>query len=121
MSDWIAIPLGLLLAVGMLVFAQSDSVPPIPAWTSGLGGLGILGALLWYLIVKRLPQKDRDFCETIEKLANRRAESEKVRHEDSERLLETLAQLRESCAETRAATQSVIRRVPADQASKERT
>ncbi len=85
------------LSATLALFAAAFSIPlfgqaELPWAAVGQGGaIGVLGWSVWYLLSKHIPAQTKTFVETVTRLSDRQ-------HEDSEKLNETLSQLRAHCA-----------------------
>ena len=89
---------------------------PEPAWVVGLGhlgGLGVLGWAVWYLLTKTVPDQQRTFrkslesiqeshLQTLDTITERHERWEESRHRDSEQLNTALREMSAQCAVVQA-------------------
>ncbi len=95
----------------LIAVATTATVPlvgqasPEPAWVVGLGhlgGLGVLGWAVWYLLTKTVPDQQRTFRKSLDTITDRHGQWEESRHKDSERLNSTLREMSAQCAVAQA-------------------
>jgi hypothetical protein len=85
----------LTLATSGVLLATADMTPE--PWFVRLGAMGGLLFALFYLLKVHLPGKDKMFTDSIDKLTERHDRWERLRHEDSQELTNTLNDLRANC------------------------
>lgn len=104
----------MLVLLGMsfsgFVMGQTNATDGWLKDTANLSAVGALITALGFLLKIYIPARDvaaaeqqKGFTATLDKMADRHSEWEKVRHEDSETLHATLMMMTKNCAEAQAA------------------
>lgn len=86
----------ILVSSGAVLLGQASPEPVTP-WATGSAAVTLAGVVGW-LLTKTLPSMQRDFRETLDKMAERHDQWEKSRHDDSEKLNGTLREMSSTCA-----------------------
>jgi hypothetical protein len=91
-------------SVFVVVFGQTNPFQGVPFLSEAVHGsaIALMGWALWYMMAKERPRERKQFTETLDGLSARHERWEHQRHEDSEKLSDTLLKLSENCAEARA-------------------
>ncbi len=87
-----------LLIVVLPMIAAVQAVPDSVLTAAGsLAPTAALTAIAFWLITRTLPDKDKRFAEAVREIADRQ-------HDDSQKLNETMTQMRATCAAVQAAS-----------------
>lgn len=89
-KTWVLLSCVLLLAASE--GAPSGVIDPI----ARLGAVGALGTALLVLLYRTLPSMSKDFRQSLSEIAGRHENWERVHHEDSKRLNDTLRKISEN-------------------------
>ncbi len=91
---------GFLTVLGLLVYGQVPDMP-LSEW-SHIPAVGLLGFLLYWLVVKQQPKERKETREHTERIAAQIGSDfkavQKEQHQDSKALIEKVSALAENCA-----------------------